>query len=84
MMGFPFEGPTNVFCDNNDVAVNSTRPEFTLKRKHNSVAYHRVREAQSGGTIRIFKECTSTNLVDMLTNVLPGTNLREKPSSVMW
>ena len=48
MMVFSFEGSTNVFCDNNDVVINSTRPESTLKRKHNSVAYHRVREAQVG------------------------------------
>ena len=84
MMGIPFEGPTNVFCDNNAVVINSTRPESTLKRKHNSVAYHRVREAQAGGIVRIAKEGTSTNLADMLTKLLAGPKLRELAGAVMW
>ena len=84
MMGIPFEGPTNVFCDNNAVVINSTRPESTLKRKHNSVAYHRVREAQAGNIVRIAKEGTSTNLADMLTKLLSGPKLREQAGAVMW
>ena len=39
IMGIPFEGETNVFCDNNDVVINSTRLESTFKRKHSSFAY---------------------------------------------
>ena len=37
MMGVPLRGPTNVFCDNKSVVTNSTVPESTLKRKHNSI-----------------------------------------------
>ena len=40
-MGMPVEGPANVFCDNDAAVINSTRYDSTLKRKHNSVAYHR-------------------------------------------
>ena len=83
-MRFPFEGPANVFCDNNAVFINSTRLESTLMRKHNSVSCHIVREAQAGATIRITKEGTSTNLVDMLTKLFPEPKLREQTGAVMW
>ena len=47
MMGIPIEGPANVFCDNEAVFKNSAFPESTVKKKHNSIAYHRTREAQA-------------------------------------
>jgi hypothetical protein len=40
MFGVPIEGPTNVFCDNEAVCKNTTRPESTLTKKHHSIAYH--------------------------------------------
>jgi hypothetical protein len=42
MFGIPLTGPTNVYCDNDAVVNNTTRPESTLKKKHNAIAYHRV------------------------------------------
>jgi hypothetical protein len=71
MMGIPIEGPANVFCNNEAVVTNSTVPESMLKRKHNSIAYHKVREAVASGTIRIAKEHTDTNLADLFTKPLP-------------
>ena len=72
MMGVPLDGPENVFCDNNAVVINSTRPEATLSKNHNAVAYHHVREATDMGMIRMAKEGTETNLVDCLTKPLSG------------
>jgi hypothetical protein len=43
-MGFPLLGPTSFLCDNQSVITNASRPESTLSKKHNSIAYHRVRE----------------------------------------
>ena len=37
MFGIPIEGPTNVFCDNEAVFKNTTIPESSLKKKHNSI-----------------------------------------------
>ena len=71
MFGIPIEGPTNVFCDNEAVTKNSIHPESTLKKKHNSIAYHRTREAVAAGTIRVTKEDGKTNLADVLTKPLP-------------
>ena len=70
MFGIPIEGPTNVFCDNEAVTKNNIFPEYTLKKKHNSIAYHRSREAVAAGTIRVTKEDGKTNLADVLTKPL--------------
>ena len=77
MFGIPMEGPANVYCDNDAVVKNATVPESTLKKKHNAIAYHRVREAIAAGTIRITKEHTSTNLADILTKLLPSPTLKQ-------
>ncbi len=76
MFGIPIKGPTNVFCDNQSVVSNTTKPESTLKRKHNSIAYHRVREAAAAGVIRIAKENHETNIADMLTKPRTGPRLK--------
>jgi hypothetical protein len=71
MFGIPIDGPTNVYCDNEAVTKNTIFPESTLKKKHNSIAYHRAREAVAAGTIRVTKEDGKTNLADVLTKLLP-------------
>ena len=70
MMGFPIDGPCNVFCDNNAVVHNTTKPDSPLKKKHLSIAYHRNREAQASKTIRVAKEGKDTNLSDILTKLI--------------
>jgi hypothetical protein len=82
MMGVQVDGPTNVFCDNESVVKNSTRPGSTLKKKHNAIAYHRVRKAQAAGDVRIAKEDGTTNLADILTKCLPRP--RQLCSRVLW
>jgi hypothetical protein len=51
LLGVPIDGPANMYCDNDSICSNSTKPESTLKKKHNAIAYHRVREAVAAGTI---------------------------------
>ncbi len=84
MMGVEVDGPTNLFCDNEAVVLNTTRPESTLKKKHNAIAYHRAREAQAAGIVRIAKEDGETNLADLFTKLLPGPRLRELVRKVLW
>jgi hypothetical protein len=84
MMGIPVDGSTSVFCDNESVFKNSTRPESVLKKKHNAIAYHRVREAQAADTIRIAWESGKSNIADVLTKLMPGPTLRELISHVLW
>ena len=71
MFRVPLEGPTNIFCDNESVFKNASRPDSTLKKKHTSICYHRSREAVAAGTVQIAKESTTTNLSDRFTKPLP-------------
>jgi hypothetical protein len=71
MFGVPIDGPTNIFCDNEAVVKNCSKPESQLNKKHHSIAYHRNREAAAAGTCRVAKEDTKTNLSDLFTKVLP-------------
>ena len=83
MMGIPIDGPTSVFCDNEAVFKNATRPESTLKKKHNSIAYHRTREAVAAGIVRIAWEDGRFNLADILTKLMPGPRLRKLISCIL-
>ena len=71
MFGVPIEGEARVFCDNESVVKSNTYAESALKKKHCSVAYHKVREAVAAGKILIYYESTNTNLADLLTKPLP-------------
>ena len=67
MFGIPIEGPARIFCDNEAVYRNSSDPVSTLKKRHQSVAYHLCRESVASGTIIVYKEDGETNLADLLT-----------------
>jgi hypothetical protein len=84
MINVPVEDHCNVFCDNEAVVKNSTRPESTLKKKHQAVAYHRTREAQAAGTVRIAKEDDEANLADIFTKLLAGPKLRDLSQRILW
>ena len=43
MMGIPISGPIYAYGDNMSVIHNTQRPESTLKKKSNSIAYHACR-----------------------------------------
>ena len=77
MFGVPVKGHTNMFCNNEAVYKNASMPESQLRKKHHSISYHMSREAVAGGSCRIAKEDTDTNLVDLFTKVLPKPR-REK------
>jgi hypothetical protein len=84
MMVVQVDCPTNVFCDKESVVKNSTRPESTLKKKHNAIACHQALEAQAAGVVRIAtKEVGETNLADILTKFLPGPQLRQLCARVL-
>jgi len=76
LLGIPIVGPTNVFCDNQSVVIQTTIPSSVLKKKHNSIAYHKVRECVAAKILRIAKEPTESNLADILTKPLPGPRFK--------
>ncbi len=65
--GVPIEGPADVFCDNEVVTNAASKPETTLAKKHNAVAFHKVREATAMNMVRVAWEITLANLADLLT-----------------
>ena len=81
MMGVPIDDASRIFCDNEAVFKNSSIASSTLKRKHNSIAYHRVRESVAAGIVEIHKEDGNSNLADILTkplNAVKRKYLRER------
>ena len=67
MFGVPLEGPARVFCDNEAVYKGAAIPDSTLKKKHNSIAYHKVRSSVACNILTVYKEGTESNLADLLT-----------------
>ena len=67
MMGLRVTQPSTLFCDNASVIQNTTLPSSTLKKRHNSIAYHKIREAVAAGIVRIAYCQSSQNLADLLT-----------------
>ena len=53
MMGIPMSGPSVVLCDNQGVVLNTSLPSSSLKKNHNAIAYHRVREAVAAEVITV-------------------------------
>jgi hypothetical protein len=84
MFGIPIDGASNVFCDNKSVVTNSTVPESMLKKKHNAIAYHRMRESVASGAMRIAYVQSKSNNANLLTKPLPGPELRAMISNILW
>jgi hypothetical protein len=70
MFGIPIEGATDIFCDNESVYKNTSRPESVLNKKQHSISYHSAREAVAAKIVRIAKEDTRTNLSDLFTKTM--------------
>ena len=51
--GVPVDGPTEVFCDNNSAVNNSIIPIPFLNKRHNTIYYHRLRDAQATGDLHV-------------------------------
>jgi hypothetical protein len=67
MFKIPINRPTSGFCDNKLVVTNLMNPESTLNKKHNTVAYHKLRESLAMRAIRIAHEQGKENCSDVLT-----------------
>ena len=84
MFGIPLDGPVNTFCDNKSVVTNSIHSASTLKKKHNAIAYHCVREAIASNMMRVGWVQSSKNLADLLTKPLPGPTLHALCEKILY
>ena len=70
MLGVPIDGPALMLGDNQSVVLNTTVPSSVLKKKHNAIAYHRVREAIAAKVIKFVHINSEDNFADILTKPL--------------
>ena len=71
MFGIPVDEPANVFCDNEAVYKYSAFAESRLKRKHQSICFHLVREAVAAEKIIVHKVDDKDNLADLFAKSVP-------------
>ena len=69
-LGVSLEGPTLMLGDNMSVVLNTSVPSSVLKKKHNAIAYHRVREAIAARVLRFAYLKSEENVSDILTKPL--------------
>jgi hypothetical protein len=84
MFGVPIKGAANFYCDNAGVVKNTSIPESTLSKKHNSINYHVIRESVAAGILRVAKENTLTNLADALTKLQTWTRKNSLMENLLW
>jgi hypothetical protein len=64
------DGPALILGDNISVVLNTTVPSSVLKKKHNELAYHLVREAIAARIMRNSYINIEENVSDVLTKPL--------------
>ena len=62
----------------NSVVTNSSVSSSVLNKRHNTICYHRVREAQASGTFRVVWIPGEYNLADLFTNNTMTGNMKHK------
>ena len=62
----------HIFCDNQSVLVNLSKPFSVLKKKSCSIAYHFVREGVAKDIWHVAYISTHDNVADLLTKPLPS------------
>ena len=70
MFGVPLMGPTEVFCDNNSLVLNTSNVESKLNRKHNSLAFHAIRWSVAAEIMRVAWIDGRENISDAMTKIL--------------
>jgi len=66
-LGVPLEKCTYLFGDNESVITSSTIPHSNLSKRHNALAYHRVREAIAAKIIKFYHINGKDNPADVLS-----------------
>jgi hypothetical protein len=90
MLGIPLSGasgvvvPTTMYGDNMSVILNTTVPSSQLKKKHNAIAYHRVREAIAAGIVIFRHISTKINFADVLTKPLTTDQFQRAVQPVLF
>ena len=76
MLEVLINGTSVMLGDNLSTIISCTIPSSSLKKKHNALAYHRVREAVAAGIVNLFHVPTDKNIADTMTKPVTGKKLR--------
>jgi Reverse transcriptase (RNA-dependent DNA polymerase) len=82
-IGTPVDGAAEIYIDNKAVVCNVTLPGSTLKKKHLSIAYHMMREAQALGLVKIFHIDGTNNVADIFTKAVTGPTFHRHVGTLM-
>jgi hypothetical protein len=66
-LGVPIKSASYMFGDNQSVVTNATIPQSVLSKRHNALAYHRVREAITAKILRYHYIPGKQNPADVLS-----------------
>ena len=66
-LGVPITTKSFLFGDNRSVVTSATLPHSTLTKRHNILAFHRVREAIAAKLMAFYWIQSAYNLSDMLS-----------------
>lgn len=84
MLGVPLEGPALMLGDNMSVVLNTTVPSSPLKKKHQAVSYHRIREAIAARVLRFAHIDSKSNIADCLTKPLPPGDFQSLVKPILF
>jgi len=84
MLGVPVEGPAMLLGDNLSVILSTTIPSSVLKKKHQAICYHRIRECVAAKVLRFVHIDTKTNLADILTKPLSNDDFLRLAKPVLF
>jgi hypothetical protein len=74
-LGVALDGPALMIGDNMSLVLNTTVPSSILKKKHNAIAYHRVRKAIAERIMRFVFIKSEENVSDVLTKPLSNKKI---------
>ena len=75
MLGIPMNTPTLLLGDNMSMIQNCSISSSQLKKKHNAIAYHKIRECVAAGVILLAHVSSEENIADICTKALNGPKL---------
>jgi hypothetical protein len=84
MLGIPLDGPADLFCDNMSVVLSASMASSVLKKKHNNISFHKVRETVASKAMRISHENTDSNLSDLLSKQIAGPQHKLLTSHILY
>ena len=84
MLGCKIDGPVRLLGDNRGMIQNSALMSSQLKKKHNAISYHRIREAAAMGIAKLGHVRSEANLADILTKPLNGPKLHTLTKELLF